>query len=154
MLAGTSGVGKSTSCRRLPDNWNVLCDDELLILPHAKGHYQAYPLPTWSEYIEELSEKTWNIHCSVPVCGVFLLEQSAVDAVIPLSTSTAVSGITEFSIQAYRNYWSIFKNENLKVLQTNIFNNSCEMAKKIPAFKLRLSLHGRFWEEIERALRW
>ena len=154
LLAGASGAGKSTSCRRLPDNWIVLSDDELLMLLNEEGHYQAYPLPTWSEYIEGKSEKTWNIHCSVPVCGVFFIEQSNIDAVIPLGKGTSASGITESSYQAYLNYWTVVKDQKQKVLQTHIFDNSCAMAQKIPAFQLQVSLHGRFWEEIERALGW
>jgi hypothetical protein len=29
---------------------------------------------------------------------------------------------------------------------------ACELARSIPAFRLRLSLDGRFWEEMERVL--
>ena len=154
LLAGKSGVGKSTSCRRLPEHWNVLCDDELLMIPTEQGIYRAHPLPTWSEYIMERSEKTWNIQHSVPVFGIFFIEQSDVDSVLPLGEGQTVAQMSESAYQAYRNYWAIVKNENKKLLQRKMFHNSITMAKKIPVFKLRVSLHGRFWEEIERALGW
>ena len=74
LLAGKSGTGKSTSCSRLPEQWSVLCDDELLMIPSEQGLYCAHPLPTWSEYLMGRSEKTWNIHQSVPVYGIFLIQ--------------------------------------------------------------------------------
>lgn len=154
LLAGKSGVGKSTSCRRLPEHWNVLCDDELLTIPTDHDLYRAHPLPTWSEYFMKRSEKTWNIHHSVPVCGVFFIEHSDVDSVLPLGEGQSVSLMSESAYQAYRNYWAIVKNENKKLLYRKIFHNSIAMAKKIPVFKLRVSLQGSFWEEIERALGW
>ena len=154
LLAGKSGVGKSTACRRLPEHWNVLCDDELLMIPTEQGIYRAHPLPTWSEYIMERSEKTWNIHYSAPVYGIFFIEQSDVDSVLPLGEGQSVAQISESAYQAYRSYWEIVKNENKKLLQRKMFHNSIAMAKNIPVFKLRVSLHGCFWEEIERALGW
>jgi len=154
ILAGKSGVGKSTSCSRLPEHWNVLCDDELLMIPTEQGIYRAHPLPTWSEYIMERSEKTWNIHHSVPVYGMFYIEQADVDSVLPLGEGQSVAQMSESAYQAYRSYWEIVKNENKKLLQRKMFHNSIAMVKKIPVFKLRVSLHGRFWEEIERALGW
>ncbi len=154
LLAGKSGVGKSTSCSRLPEHWNVLCDDELLMIPTEQGIYRAHPLPTWSEYIMERSEKTWNIHHSVPVYGMFYIEQADVDSVLPVGEGQSVAQMSESAYQAYRSYWEIVKNENKKLLQRKMFHNSIAMVKKIPVFKLRVSLHGRFWEEIERALGW
>jgi hypothetical protein len=37
-------------------------------------------------------------------------------------------------------------------IKLRCFQNACELAKTIPAFSLRVSLGGRFWEEMERVL--
>ena len=37
-------------------------------------------------------------------------------------------------------------------LGTQVFNNACKLAKMVPTFRLRISLHGKFWEEIEKSL--
>jgi hypothetical protein len=33
-----------------------------------------------------------------------------------------------------------------------LFNNACELAKAVPAYILRVSLEGRFWEEMEKVI--
>lgn len=152
ILAGRSGAGKSTCCRRLPDYWNAHCDDELLLILDGNGEYRAHPLPTWSEYLEGFSEKTWNIQNSVPVCGVFFIEQAMDDAALSLFDGESASLINESSRQGYMNYGNLFCDQGRKVLQGKLFNNSCAIAKKIPAFTLQVSLEGKFWEEIERVL--
>ena len=35
---------------------------------------------------------------------------------------------------------------------SKIFLNACRIAKKIPTYKLKVSLNGRFWEKIEETL--
>src|SRR5208283_1881855 len=35
LLAGQGCAGKSTCCRRLPDTWEVLCDDQALVVPQG-----------------------------------------------------------------------------------------------------------------------
>ena len=154
IIAGRSGAGKSTSCRRLRDGWKALSDDELLMVPVNGGTYRAHPLPTWSEYLEGDSEKTWNIQYSVPVCAIFFIEQSDVDAATLLGEGEAASWVNDSSLQAYSNYGYMHVDKNKKTLRRKIFDNSCEIARIIPAFRLKVTLHGSFWKEIERVLGW
>jgi len=37
-------------------------------------------------------------------------------------------------------------------MSKNIFAVACDIADKTPYFKLNATLHGRFWEEMERVL--
>jgi SynChlorMet cassette protein ScmC len=155
ILAGMHGAGKSTCCSRLPDNWNALCDDEVLVVRDSEGNYLAHSFPTWSVFLNNTSsEKSWNVQHSVPICGVFFIEQSEVDSSIPLGIGEKVSFINESGLQVYRKYRSISSDEDQKSLVKHLFENSCEMARHIPVYKLRISLDGSFWDEITRVLEW
>ena len=117
-----------------------------------EGNFRAHPFPTWSDYLWKVSEKTYNVQRSVLVSGVFFIEQSEVDEAIPLGEGKAAVYMNESATQVCRRFWRSADNEYKRTFRRNLFNNACEMTKKIPAFRLRVSLHGRFWEEIERAL--
>ena len=131
-----------------------MCDDEVLVVFDNQENFRAHPFPTWSDYLWRGSEKTWNVQYSVPLCGVFFIEQSEVDEVVPLGKCESAVYMNESSTQVCRKYWGRADNEYQRTFRKNLFVNACGMAKKIPAFRLRVSLHGRFWEEIERILGW
>jgi len=152
ILAGPGDTGKSTCCSRLPDYWNPLCDDEVLVVLDNEGNFRAHPFPTWSDYLWGESEKTCNVQRSVPVSGVFFIEQSQIDEALPLGQGKSAVYMNESATQVCRRFWRGADNEYKRTFRKNMFNNACKMAKKIPAFRLRVSLHGRFWEEIERVL--
>ena len=152
ILAGPGDTGKSTCCSRLPDYWDALCDDEVLVVLDNEGNFRAHPFPTWSDYLWGESEKTWNVQHCVPILGVFFIEQSEIDEVNPLGEGKAAVYMNESATQVCRRFWRSADNEYKRTFRRNLFNNACEMTKKIPAFRLRVSLHGRFWEKIERAL--
>jgi hypothetical protein len=42
--------------------------------------------------------------------------------------------------------------EEERAIKEKIFENACALAGTMPAFRLRVSLEGRFWEEMERVL--
>lgn len=82
LLAGRSGVGKSTALRRLPSPWLALADDVTLLLRDEKGTYWAHPWPTWSRFFgEEASDgrDIWNVQRAVPLRAIFVLEQGEKD---------------------------------------------------------------------------
>lgn len=39
-----------------------------------------------------------------------------------------------------------------KVIRKKLFDNACQLAKAVPVFSLRVSLNGRFWENMEKVL--
>jgi len=52
LLCGPSGIGKSTTARRMADEgFRVLADDCFLLRRDGGGKYWARPLPTWSVYL-------------------------------------------------------------------------------------------------------
>lgn len=154
LLAAPGNTGKSTSCNRMPDYWNVLCDDETLVVLDNKKNLRAHPFPSWSDYLWRGSGKTWNVQYSVPVCGVFFLEQSETDEVIPLGKGKAAVYMNESATQVCRKFWRRADEGYQRTFRRTLFNNACEMAKQIPVFRLHVSLHGRFWRKMEGALGW
>jgi SynChlorMet cassette protein ScmC len=152
LLAATGGTGKSTCCRRLPKHWKALCDDESLIVLDKKKKYHVHPFPTWSDYTEERSDNKWDVQCSVPLSAIFFLEQSEKDEAIPIPTKKTPFFITELAIQVLEKNLINKTDEERIGLVREVFNNAFDLAKVISAFHLRVSLNGRFWEEIEKAI--
>jgi SynChlorMet cassette protein ScmC len=152
LLSAQSGTGKSTCCRRLPSHWKVLCDDEALVVRDVNGKYRIHPFPTWSNYFENRELKTWSVEDSTSASAIFFLEQSDIDEVIPLDTSQSAMLITGSVTQACNMFISDMGKEYQPKFIREVFNNAFEIAKTIPAFRLRVSLNGRFWEEIEKVL--
>ena len=75
LLCGPSGIGKSTTARRMADEgFNVLADDCFLLRRDGNGKYWARPLPTWSVY---LFGKEALVECDArrefPVSHLFIL---------------------------------------------------------------------------------
>ncbi len=152
LLAAPAGKGKSTCCRRLPDYWKPLCDDEALVVLDRQKEYRAHPFPTWSDYQWKRAENTWNVQHSVPLSGVFFLERSETDEAVPVGEGEAAVLMNESATMVCQKFWRRSNREEQRKFKRELFNNACEMAKKIPAFRLSISLHGWFWEEIEKAL--
>ena len=152
LLAAKGGGGKTTCSSRLPDQWKILCDDENLVVLDENKVYRVHPFPTWNDYVMKRSENTWDVQYSVPFSGIFFIEQSESDEVIPLSVGQTSVQMTRSVTQVLGRLWNNLPREEQKITMRDIFNNAFEMAKVVPAFRLRVSLDGRFWEEIEKVL--
>ncbi len=152
LLVASSDKGKSTCCRRLPDYWKPLCDDEALVVLDKQKKYRAHPFPTWSDYLLKRAKNTWNVQYSVPLYGVFFLEQSETDEVVPMGEGQAAVLMSESSSQICQKFWRTLDTEDQRLFRNELFNNSCDIAKHIPAYHLSVSRHGRFWEKIEQVL--
>jgi len=151
MISAPGGTGKTTCCRRIQPHWKALCDDESLIVPNNQGQYMVHPFPTWSSLFDD-SSKSWNVQQYFPLKAIFFLEQSENDEVIPIGQAQATMLISDAVSWIWSRVWkSMNKQEKLKI-RKEVFDNSCQLAKTVPAFKLRASLNGRFWEEIDKAL--
>ena len=152
LLAGPKNVGKSTCCSRLPKDWYPLCDEETLIVKADQERYLAHPLPTWSEHLAKRSERTWNVLGHVPISSIFFLEQAGSDEAIPLGRGEASVFINQLATQVCCRYWNNLGHEDLRTRKIKLLENVTGLAKAVPAFRLRVSLEGRFWEEIEKVL--
>ena len=152
IIAAPGSTGKSTCCRRVPGYWKPLCDDELLVVFDKKRGYRAHPFPTWSDYLWRRSEKKWDVEYSVPLQAVFFLEQAQTDEAMPVGNGQAAILIKQSATQVCRKFWWKADKGHRSNLMQQLFDNACEMAKAIPAYTLKATLDGCFWEEIERQL--
>jgi len=154
LIAGAGGQGKSTTCGRLSEYWTALCDDETLIVFDKEKGYRAHPFPTWSEYLCKRSEGRWNVAHSVPLSAIFFIEQSEADEVTRIETQAeAAVLINKSAAEAYQKYLGRIERERKWNAATMVFDNACKMAKTVPAYKLRISLTGRFWEKMEEVIK-
>jgi SynChlorMet cassette protein ScmC len=151
IIAGEGGTGKSTACRRLPAPWRVLCDDTTLAVLDSEGHYHCHPFPTWSDIWVRGLEKTWCVERHVPLSLAVFIEQSPRDEVIPLGQGSASVRMYESAFQAS----FIHKEKDShrsSSLKKELYNNACALALAVPSCILKVSLEGRFWDNMESAL--
>jgi SynChlorMet cassette protein ScmC len=153
LLAAEGETGKSTCCRRLPDYWQALCDDESLIVLNKNSKYRVHPFPTWSDYLSKRAKNTWNVQNSVPLSAIFFIEQSETDEVISLPVTQASLLVTDSAVQSMASKQTEIDKTDQSTIMTKIFNNSFDIATNIPAFRLKVSLRGTFWKEIEKVMR-
>lgn len=152
LIAGAGGKGKTTCCRQAPSPWNALCDDETLIVRSELGAYHAHPFPTWSDHLLRRSYRTWDVQRPTQVSALFFLDQGESDRVVPLGEAEAAAKINQSAGQVCRRMWRSLESCVQRENNLKLFANACSLAKDVPAFTLRASLAGRFWESIEKVL--
>lgn len=153
LLAAPGGGGKSTCARRLFMPWRTLSDDAALIVQVKGNGYRAHPLPTWSEFLHKRSENTWNAEEHLPCSAVFFLEQATCDNTVPVGQAKSAVSLYHAAAQVCgMPPLSSCSREHEREIHARIFENACEIARSVPCYLLRVSLTGRFWEEMERVL--
>jgi SynChlorMet cassette protein ScmC len=153
LIAGVSNSGKSTCCRRIPPPWEVLCDEEILIVPDKKkGRYWAHPFPTWSLLTEERNRLSWNVRRAVPIDAVFFLEKAEADAVFPLGRGRTAMNLSSLAAEKCHIDWDILEKKERVAERKQLFENACRLAESVPAYLLKASLYGNFWEKIEEVI--
>lgn len=152
ILAAPRNTGKTSCCHRLPSPWNAMCDEETLIVRNDQDQYLAHPFPTWSDYMMRRCNRTWDVQNYVPLRAIFFLEQGATDKVSPVGRGEATVLMNQSAMQVCHQFWNNLDRERVRTLKKKLFENACKLAGAIPTFKLRVSLKGRFWEEMEKAL--
>jgi SynChlorMet cassette protein ScmC len=152
LLAGRSGVGKSTASRRIPAPWKPLADDFALVVRDGRGCWHAHPLPTWSAVASGGNAPMGPTCCSVPLAAVFFLIQSENDEVADPGRGAASVMMDEAAMMVLKSIESSDEPVQRLPMRRRIFENAASLAAAVPCYVLRLSLTGRFWEEIEKAL--
>lgn len=152
VLAGANDAGKTTACCRLPSRWKVLSDDETLLIRGKEEGYVAHPLPTWSDHWRSRSGQGCDMSQRVSLAAIFVLQQAPCVEVLPMGPARGAARINESARQA--SFWRLRAPgpHGQGLWSTALFDNACEIARKVPAYTLRLNLSGRFWEPIERLL--
>jgi SynChlorMet cassette protein ScmC len=150
ILAGPSGIGKSTASRRLRPPWRSLCDDTTLVVRDARGRCFAHPWPTWSNFYEDAPKKSWNVADAVPLRAVCFLSQAAHEHVDRVRPGEAAGLLFESARQIGRNTSRDRSSIRLREKHLRLFDRACGFASAVPCFALQLSLDGSFWRELDR----
>ena len=101
ILAGVSGAGKSTCCRRFPAPWRILSDDLAVVVPCEDGTLRAHPLPTWSAVKAQTVERPCVLRQSVPVRAIFFLVHSDAESAVPVGAGRAALSIYDAAMQVF-----------------------------------------------------
>ena len=152
ILAGRSGEGKSTACRRLEAPWRVLGDDLCLVVPCASGGFRAHPLPTWSALRENGGSGICRSGSSVPLRAIFFLQQFAEDECRDMKRSTMAISLAASALQVFRSIDFRFPRGEDTSVKKALYENAASIAMATTSYLLRVSLQGRFWEKIEDVL--
>lgn len=154
ILAGPSGVGKTTASIRLPSPWRSLSDDMTLVVRDEQGRYWGHPWPTWSFFWESNnSGRKWDVSYAVPLKGLFFLAQASKDRAERIGAGQAACMLLETAQQATSGRLDDKSiNGELKAMNLQLFKNACIMAKSMKSFILNVSLNGQFWKEMDLAL--
>ena len=151
ILVGRSGAGKSTCCRRFPPGWHVLGDDLAIVARDAAGEFRAQPLPTWSAFESGGSRWPCRANHSVPLRAFFFLQQVPDNGVDPL-TGAKTALVIEKACKEALIPFDFFSPGQIAFLGEHVFANAVSLAAAVPAFRLRVSLDGRFWEKMDEVL--
>ncbi|MDD3069846.1 MAG: SynChlorMet cassette protein ScmC [Methanoculleus horonobensis] len=151
LIAGRGNTGKTTCARRVPPPWRSWCDDLVLAVKTDAG-YRAHALPTWSDHIRdgECGERR-RIDRHIPIGGVFFLEQSAVDEAVPVSPGAAAAALYRSAADKCDLLCNAGDPGSATALRRQVFLNAWSLAAAVPAFRLRATLTGRFWETMAAA---
>ncbi len=152
ILAASGGTGKSTASNRFPPPWNPLCDDTTLVVRDPQGDYRAHPWPTWSSFLPDGPGGCWDVRKAVPLRGIFFLKQSQEDRVERIGKGQAATLLAEAAAQASQLMVRILGKEDSRVLHRERFDNITALVRCVPSYILQISLTGRFWLEMDKAL--
>ncbi len=150
ILAGPSGAGKTTACRRLPGEWSVHSDDAVLVVPGPSGGILAHPWPTWSRARPGGSGPTWDVGLAVPLSAIFflakgrrlVLERLGPGAATGMTVQLAAHGAPDWDESPAADPAA----DRRAVGQR--FRAACSLAEAVPAFRLDLDLDGAFWRRL------
>ena len=152
ILAGRSGEGKSTACRRLPEPWRAVSDDMCLVLKCPEGGFRAHPLPTWSVFRQDRTAGRVRAGVALPLRAVFFLRQAREDECLEMKKSAAAVSLASVALQVFRSIDCDYPRTEDSEVNKSLYVNASSLALAVPAYILRISLTGRFWETIEAVL--
>jgi SynChlorMet cassette protein ScmC len=152
LITAPSSTGKTTSFRRLPNYWEKFSDDLVLVIKNKNGIYNMHGLPTWSEYIVNKRKPVFHVERYVPLYAIFFLEQSDEDKVEKIKPTQAAIEIYETLKFHSKGFLLKIKSLEKKEIHKNLFDTSINLAKSIKCYRLKATLHGEFWKEIEKVL--
>jgi SynChlorMet cassette protein ScmC len=151
LIAGASGTGKSTICRRLSSTGAVLCDEETLVVCDGQGRYWGHPFPTWSRLFENPEPQSWPAQKAVPLEGIFFVFPAGDDRCRPIGPGEAAACLTRMALDKSVRGWGGLTGETLIEMNQQIFANVCLLVSRVPAARLNVSLTGDIEEAFAKA---
>jgi SynChlorMet cassette protein ScmC len=153
LMGGPGEVGKSTASRRLPPPWRSLSDDMALVVRDGNGQFWAHPWPTWSRLLYNGPGGSWDVEHAVPLRALFFLDQSPFDRLEPISGTQATALAMESAEELAREVLFVVTDADaVRSLCAEALTAARNLAAAVPAYTLRLTADGRFWEMIEGVL--
>lgn len=152
VLAGASGRGKSTCCRRVSSPWRAMCDDETVLIPSESQGYLAHPFPTWSDLLLGDRTRSWDVQTKVPLSAIFFLEQAQTDEVVSIGQAEAAVRMNQSANQIFGRPTLDLEKTEQRITRKRFFQNSCDVSKTVKAYVLKVSPRGRFLDRINDML--
>ena len=149
LLVGPSGFGKTTLSNTIPKPWQSLSDDQTLIVKNKNGKYLAHPMPTWSEHLWHNKKTKWDIQKSLRLKAICFIEKAKKEEITLLKPGRAVALLNASSEDMFRIISRKITISEKRFLRKKVFENACQLAKKVPAYHLKHSLNGKSWKLIE-----
>jgi len=118
----------------------------------ANGLYWAHPWPTWSLLRDHGPVASWPVDLAVPLRALLFLTQSSFDRAEPVTTTPATAFIMESAYHLARVVAFTPDAGANRAISAKYLRAARALAAAVPAFQLRISLTGRFWDEIMRAM--
>ena len=103
LFLGCSGMGKSTTMRRLSAEWRVLSDDAVYLKHLDDGKILCYPLPTWSCGYAGTAN-IFTADNAVPLAGIIELKRGC-------NSMTLLSGLERYRelLRGFHDLFSCFE---------------------------------------------
>jgi hypothetical protein len=132
VFSGVSGAGKTTMARLAPPGVSLLTD-EISYLRSTEGSFRVFGTP----FSGELGTQGENI--SAPLAAVYLIEHGARNRFERVPEAVAVRRLL-------RNTLFFARESNLVAA---VFATVCELARRVPVFRLEFVPDARVWEMIQ-----
>ena len=153
VFAAPGGGGKSTTSKRLSENFQLHGDDEVLVLPDDSESFIAHPFPTWSNFLYKRPKVSWKVEKKIPLKAAFFIEKADKEEIIPLKSHEASALFNQSIRQIMMRGWHLSGPDTKSRLIKECFGIAVDLAKSIPAFKIRLTLEGSFEDTLEKVLK-
>lgn len=129
LFSGISGAGKTTLARLAPADVRLLTD-EISYLRRAGDGFRVYGTP----FSGELGIQGEDV--SAPLAGVYLIEHGPTNRLTPVSEAEATRRLMRDTL---------FFARDAGLVET-VFATVCELARRVPVFRLEFLPDSRVWE--------
>ncbi len=148
ILAGASGVGKTTAATRTPDDkWKKRSDDLTMVVKGIDGNYYAHPWPGTKAYLQY--EIHYDTQKGVKLKSLFFLVQKAERHIKQTELLNAIAMLQRVTMQAMNLPDPSVDPKNVGEMRKNRLSNLAEFITKVPTYELHLNKTDPFWEDIE-----